>query len=54
MLCDDLEGWDGGEDKREIDEGGEIYIYMCVCVCVCVYTYNADLHCCTAETNTRL
>ena len=33
MLCDDLEGlggWDEGEDKREIDEGGEI----CVCVCV--------------------
>ena len=33
MLCDDLEGWDGGEDKREIDEG-RIYIYIYVSVCV--------------------
>ena len=40
MLCDDLEGlggWDEGEDKREIDEGGEICV--CVCVCVCVYNH---------------
>ena len=27
---------------------------MCVCVCVCVYEIMTDLHCCTAETNTKL
>ena len=49
MLCDDLEGWDGGEDKRETDEG-RIYI----CMSLCVYILKADLHCCRAETNTKL
>ena len=32
MLCDDLEGWDGGVGGREIHEGGDIgmcvYIYL--------------------------
>ena len=27
MLCDDLEGWDGG-GGRETQEGGDIYIYI--------------------------
>ena len=27
---------------------------VCVCVCVCVYEFMTDLHCCTAETNTKL
>ena len=32
MLCDDLDGWDGGVGGKHKGEG------MCVCVCVCVYT----------------
>ena len=39
MLCDDLEGWNGGSG-REAQEGGD----MC--------TFTADSHCCMAETNT--
>ena len=35
---------------RQAQDGGNIYI--CVCVCVCIIM--ADLHCCTAETNTTL
>ena len=52
MLCDDLEGWDGGE-RKEFQEGGDICILivdshcrtaetnnivmqLCVCLCVCV------------------
>ena len=43
--------------------GGKEYIYICVCVCVCVcvwcvcvhtYINKTDLHCCMAETNTKL
>ena len=26
-LCINLEGWDGGEDGREVQEGGE-YVYL--------------------------
>ena len=26
-LCDNLEGWGGGEDGREVQEGGE-YVYL--------------------------
>ena len=37
VLCDDLEGWDGG--GREAQEGGDICIHI------------ADSLCCTAETN---
>ena len=37
MLCVDLDGWDGGGmGRREVQEGGDVYVYMCVCVCVCV------------------
>jgi len=25
-LCDNLEGWDGGRERREVQEGGDIYI----------------------------
>ena len=39
-LCDNLEGWDGG--RREAQETWGICIIM------------ADLHRCTAETNTML
>ena len=27
MLCDDLEGWDGAWDGREVQEGGA-YVYI--------------------------
>ena len=40
MLCDDLDGWDGG--GREVQEGGDIRIHI------------ADSLHCTAETNTAL
>ena len=42
MLCDDLEGWDGGWSSREVPEGGDINIPM------------ADSCYCIAETNTTL
>ena len=42
MLCDHLEGWDGGWSGRDAQEGGDIYILM------------VDLCCCMAETNTTL
>ena len=49
MLCDGLEGWEGG---RETEKGGD------VCMCVCVYIYVCvlivDSCWCTAETNTTL
>ena len=38
MLCDNLEGWDGGVGRREVQEGGDLCILM------------ADSRCCTAET----
>lgn len=38
MLCDDLEGWDGGEAHQ----GGD----MCIVA--------ADLHCCMTEANATL
>ena len=42
MLCDDLDGWDGG-GGREVQEGGGD---MCIHI--------ADSLHCTAETNTTL
>ena len=42
MLCDNLEGWDRVEGRRELQEGGDI--------CISV----ADSCCCTAEANTIL
>ena len=39
MLCDDLDGWDGGGGGRKVQEGGDIGINMV-----------DSLHC-TAETN---
>ena len=41
MLCDDLEGWDGG-NGRQAEEGEDICVLM------------ADSHCCKAETNATL
>ena len=41
MLCDDLDGWDGG-GGRKVQEGGNIGIDI------------ADSLHCTAETNTTL
>ena len=41
VLCDDLDGWDGGAG-REVQEGGDIGVHV------------ADSLCCTAETNTTL
>ena len=40
VLCDNLKEWDGVEDGREVQEGGDICIPM------------ADSCKCTAETNT--
>ena len=42
MLCDDLDGQDGGWGGREVKEGGNIGIHI------------ADSLHCTAETNTTL
>ena len=42
VLCDNLEGWDRVEGRRELQEGGDI--------CISV----ADSCCCTAEANTIL
>ena len=43
VLCDDLDGWDGGGGRgREVQEGGDICIHI------------ADSLRCTAETNTKL
>ena len=42
MLCDDLDGWEGGGGGREVQEGGDIGIHIV-----------ASLHC-TAETKTSL
>ena len=39
MLCENLEGWDGVGDGREVQEGGGICIPM------------ADSYGCVAETN---
>ena len=41
MLSDNLEGWDGIRDGREVQEGGDICIFM------------GD-SCCMAETNITL
>ena len=41
-LCGDLEEWDGGGGKREIEEGGHIC------------THIADPHCCATKINTAL
>ena len=42
MLCNDLQGWDGGWGGRQDQEGGGICILM------------ADLRCYMAETNISL
>ena len=42
MPCDDIDGWDGGGDGREVQEGGDICIHI------------ADSLHYTAETNTTL
>ena len=41
-FSDNLEGWDGGEGGRGVQDGEDI----------CILT--ADSHCCTAETNITL
>ena len=55
MLCDDLEGWDGG--GRDIQVGGHVlicmmYTYICNMYVRCIIM--ADSRCCTAETNMSL
>ena len=40
VLCDHLEGWDGGEGRSK-----KVGIYV---------HFTADSRCCTAETNTTL
>ena len=42
MLCDDLEGWDGGQGEREAQEEGGVCMHI------------ADSLCCAAEINTTL
>ena len=42
VLCDDLEGWDGGRSGREDQEGGD----MCIII--------AASPCCTTETKGTL
>ena len=44
MLCDELDGWDGGWGGREAQEKRDIYIYV----------YIAESLHCTAETNPTL
>ena len=44
MLCDDLEGWDGGRGGTKSQEGRDI----------CILILLADSHCCMEETNTIL
>ena len=39
MLCDDLEGWDGGDGGREPQERGDIYIDTVV---LCCFTVEAN------------
>ena len=37
MLCVDLDGWDGGGmGRREVQEGGDIYIYIYIYMRVCM------------------
>ena len=55
MLCDDLEGWDGG--GRHIQVGGHVLIHMMytyICNTYVIYILMADSRCCTAETNMSL
>ena len=40
MLCDDRDGWDGRQNGKGVEKGGDIR------------TYTADSLRCTAETNT--
>ena len=42
MLCDELQGWDGGSGRREAHEGGHVHMPI------------AHSDCCMAETNTAL
>ena len=42
MISDNLEGWGGVGDRREVQDGGDICILV------------ADSHCCMAETKTTL
>ena len=42
VLCDDLEVWDGRQNRKGVEKVGDIC------------TYTADSLCCTAETNTTL
>ena len=42
VLCDDLEGWGGVGDRKEVQDREDICILM------------ADWHCCMAETHTTL
>ena len=44
MVCDDLEGWNGGVWEGVTKGRGYIYMYILI----------VDLHCCMAETNTTL
>ena len=42
MLWDDLQGWDGGVGRREVQEGRDTCIHM------------ADSRCCMAQADTML
>ena len=50
MLCDDLEGCEGGKAQ----EGGYIDIDIDIYTYIYIYILMTDLHCCMAETNTTL
>ena len=42
MVCNDLEGWDGGAASKRV----KIYAYECICI--------TDSLCCITETKTTL
>ena len=58
MLCDELEGWDGGRGWEGNSRGrGYIYIYMYIpyiYICIYVYIVMTDSFCFMVESNTTL
>ena len=41
MLCDDLEGWDGGGGGREAQEGADVYV---CCMREGTHVYMISMH----------
>ena len=49
MLCDDLEGYDGGAVGGRLRREG-IYIYLYIYIYMHTHVHTVDSRCCTAET----